>query len=211
MHAWKHAPLAALAAALLVPACHRPTTAVREPAEPADPVALGEHGAPARAPDVIWVPTPDPIVEEMLNLAKVKPGDVVYDLGCGDGRIVIAAARRGAAKAVGVDIDPQRIAEARENARQAGLADRVTFIEGDLFQVDFSDADVVTLYLLDEINLRLRPKILALRPGTRVVSHSFDMGDWKPEATEIVDGKEIFAWTVPEHPQRAQGRAPPAR
>lgn len=164
---------------------------------------------PARAPDVIYVPTPEPVVKAMLDLAKVKPGDVLYDLGCGDGRIVIAAAKRGA-RATGVDIDPERLREARANAREAGVEDKVTFVEGDLFKVDFSDADVVTLYLLPDLNLRLRPKILALRPGTRIVSHSFDMGDWKPEVTEHVDNRTVYAWTVPAggtpRPQARTGR-----
>ncbi len=202
----------ALAAALaamgaVAAACHRPTTA-RNAAEP-DGVQ-----APARAgqPDVIYVPTPDAVVEEMLRVADVKPGDVVYDLGCGDGRIVIAAAKRGARKAIGVDIDPERIQESWSNARAAGVADKVTFLQADLFQVDFSDADVVTLYLLPELNLRLRPKLLSLRPGARIVSHAFDMGDWKPDVTHVVEGKEVFAWTVPERPQRnVQARTPPAR
>jgi SAM-dependent methyltransferase len=194
MHRSKLVVSAVLTALVLAaPACHRSTTA-------------GER--PSREPDVVYVPTPDEVVKEMMDLAKVKPGDVVYDLGCGDGRIVIAAAKRGAAKAVGVDIDPDRIREARSNAREAGVADKVTFIEGDLFQMDFSDADVVTLYLLPDLNLKLRPKLLALRPGTRIVSHAFDMGDWKPEITQVVDGRDVFAWTVPERP-RAQARTPP--
>jgi SAM-dependent methyltransferase len=164
---------------------------------------------PSRPPDVIFVPTPEPVVEEMMKLADVKPGDVVYDLGCGDGRLVIAAAKRGAAKAVGVDIDPQRIKEARANAQQEGVADKVTFVQGDLFQMDFSDADVVTLYLLPDLNLKLRPKLLALRPGTRIVSHAFDMGDWKPEDERVVDGRTVYAWRVPEHGRRVQARTPP--
>lgn len=151
----------------------------------------------ARSPDVIFVPTPEAVVDEMMDLANVREGDVVYDLGCGDGRVVIAAAKRGARKAVGVDIDPERIAEANANARAEGVADRVTFVQGDLFELDFSDATVVTLYLLPELNLRLRPKLLALAPGTRVVSHAFDMGDWKPEKTAFVAGKEVFFWKVP--------------
>jgi len=200
--------LAAVLAALAVaaPGCHRPTTARDTSA------ATSDAQSPSRAgqPDVIYVPTPPAVVEEMLRLADVKPEDVVYDLGCGDGRIVIAAAKRGARKAVGVDIDPDRIQEAWSNARAAGVADRVTFIQADLFKVDFSDADVVTLYLLPELNLRLRPKLLSLHPGARIVSHAFDMGDWKPEVTRVVDGKEVFAWTVPERP-RVQARTPPAR
>jgi SAM-dependent methyltransferase len=199
MHRSHLAVCAALAAVVLAaPACRRPTAATE---------GSGAEG-PSRAPDVVYVPTPEPVVEEMMELAKVKPGDVVYDLGCGDGRIVIAAAKRGASKAVGVDIDPDRIREARANARAEGVADKVTFVQGDLFQMDFSDADVVTLYLLPDLNLRLRPKLLALRPGTRIVSHAFDMGDWKPEVTQVVDGRDVFAWTVPERAPRAQARTP---
>ncbi len=152
---------------------------------------------PARDPDVVFVPTPEAVVEAMMDLARVGPGDVVYDLGCGDGRLVIAAAKRGARKAVGVDIDPERIREAQENARSERVQDKVTFVEGDLFELDFSDATVVTLYLLPELNLRLRPKLLALAPGTRVVSHAYDMGDWKPDRTRRVAGKTVYAWTVP--------------
>jgi SAM-dependent methyltransferase len=153
---------------------------------------------PAREPDVHYVPTPDDVVAKMLDLARVRPGDVVYDLGCGDGRIVVEAARRGAKKAVGVDIDPARVAEAKENVGKAGVQDRARIVEGDLFEQDLSDATVVTLYLLPELNLRLRPKLLALRPGTRIVSHAFDMGDWKPERQTTVDGKSVYLWTVPQ-------------
>jgi SAM-dependent methyltransferase len=162
--------------------------------------------SPARDPDVIFVPTPEHVVEEMMSLARVGPGDVVYDLGCGDGRLVIAAAKRGAKKAVGVDIDPERIREARENARGARVQDKVLFVEGDLFAMDISDATVVTLYLLPELNLRLRPKLLALAPGTRIVSHAYDMGDWAPDQTAHVAGKTVYAWTVPaRRTSRAHG------
>ncbi len=158
--------------------------------------------APAHEPDVVFVPTPERVVEAMLDLARVGPDDVVYDLGCGDGRIVIAAAKRGARKAVGVDIDPERIAEAEANAEHAGVKRKVQLIEGDLFRQDLRDATVVTLYLLPELNLRLRPRLLQLRPGTRIVSHAFDMGDWKPEATAQVDGKTVYLWTVPARASR---------
>jgi len=194
----KLAVAAALAAVLLLPV-GRPSAASDTPA------------ASTRKPDVIWVPTPDAVVDEMLELAAVEPGDVVYDLGCGDGRIVIAAAKRGASKAVGVDIDPERIDQAWANARAAGVADQVKFVQADLFEMDFSDADVVTLYLLPDLNLKLRPKILALRPGTRIVSHAFDMGDWKPAVERTVDGKTVYAWTVPDHAPRVQARTPPQR
>jgi SAM-dependent methyltransferase len=150
--------------------------------------------------DVPYVPTPQTVVDAMLSLAAVTKDDVVYDLGCGDGRIVISAAKKHGARGVGVDIDPDRIQEANANAKTAGVSDRVKFIEQDLFQTDFKDASVVTLYLLPDINLKLRPKLLSeLKPGTRVVSHAFDMGDWKPDKTESVDGnRTIYFWIIPE-------------
>jgi ubiquinone/menaquinone biosynthesis C-methylase UbiE len=153
---------------------------------------------PALARDVPYVPTPERVVDKMLELAKVGPSDVVYDLGSGDGRIVIAAARKHGARGVGIDIDPQRVREARENARKAGVADRVEFREGDLFKADISAATVVTLYLLSGVNLQLRPKLFSeLKPGTRVVSHAFDMGDWKPIATEKVGSSTVYYWVIP--------------
>jgi SAM-dependent methyltransferase len=170
--------------------------------------ATGEAAAEVRVPDVIYVPTPERVVSTMLELADVRRGDVVYDLGCGDGRIVVAAAKAGAAKAVGIDIDPERVAEARENVRAAGVADRASILEGDLFQLDLRDADVVTLYLLPELNLRLRPKLLGLKPGTRIVSHAFDMGDWTPDRVAHVDGKTVYMWTVPPR-ARTQARTGP--
>jgi SAM-dependent methyltransferase len=157
--------------------------------------------SPTRRPDVIYVPTPRTVVEEMLRLADVQADDLVYDLGSGDGRIVIAAARDRGAHGVGIDIDPRRVREATENAKLAGVSDRVEFRQQDLFETDFSDATVVTLYLLPDLNLKLRPKILQeLKPGTRIVSHSFDMGDWQPEQVVEVDGRTIYYWTVPENP-----------
>lgn len=151
-----------------------------------------------RGPDVIFVPTPTEVVEAMLKAAKVTKNDVVYDLGCGDGRIVITAAKEYGARGIGIDIDPQRIAEARANAEKAGITDRVKFLEQDLFETDFHEATVVTLYLLPSLNLKLRPKLLKeLKPGTRIVSHAFDMGDWKPEQEIDVDGRTVYMWTVP--------------
>ena len=156
------------------------------------------QGKESRPLDVPYVPTNQKVVKAMLKLAKVKKSDVVYDLGCGDGRIVITAAKDYGASGVGVDIDPQRIKEANENAKKAKVADKVKFVEGDLFEMDFSKATVVTLYLLPAINLKLRPKLLEqLKPGTRIVSHAFDMGDWKPEQTRVVEGATIYFWTVP--------------
>lgn len=150
------------------------------------------------ARDVPFVPTPEPVVRAMLKLAKVGPNDLVYDLGSGDGRIVITAAKELGARGVGVDIDPERIADGRENAKRAGVQNRVKFIESDLFKVDLRPATVVTLYLLPDVNLRLRPKLLAeLRPGTPVVSHSFDMGDWEPEVSQTVNGSTIYLWHIP--------------
>ncbi|HEY8553992.1 MAG TPA: class I SAM-dependent methyltransferase [Burkholderiales bacterium] len=154
--------------------------------------------APAFARDVPFVPTPQPVVEAMLELAEIDKNDVVYDLGSGDGRIVITAAKKYGARGVGVDIDPERIAEGRENARAAGVEDKVKFIEGDLFQVDLRPATAVTLYLLPDVNLKLRPKLLKeLRPGTPVVSHSFSMGDWEPEKTVTVNGSTLYLWHIP--------------
>jgi SAM-dependent methyltransferase len=159
--------------------------------------------------DVPYVPTPQEVVDEMLTLANVTKDDVVYDLGCGDGRLVITAVKKfGAKRGVGVDIDPERIRESNENAKVAGVTDRVEFRVQNLFETDFKEATVVTLYLLPDVNLKLRPKLLAeLKPGTRIVSHAFDMGDWKPEKTVTVEpGKQrVYFWTVP-----AKGATPPA-
>jgi SAM-dependent methyltransferase len=159
---------------------------------------------PARAPDVPYVPTPQDVVDQMLNMAELKPGDVHYDLGCGDGRIVVTAAKRGAKKAVGVDINPERIKESNANANAAGVNDKVRFVIDDLFTMDFKDADVVTLYLLPAVNLKLRPRLLdELKPGTRVVSHDFDMGDWKPDEEAEVNADDegrqhrLYLWTIP--------------
>jgi SAM-dependent methyltransferase len=154
---------------------------------------------PKHTPDVPYVPTPDAIVQGMLKLANVQKSDVVYDLGCGDGRIVITAAKLYGAHGVGVDINPERIREARLNAKQAGVEDLVKFVEGDLFEADIHNATVVTLYLLPSVNLKLRPKLMSdLKPGTRVVSHAFDMGDWKAEKRDDVDGRPVYFWTIPE-------------
>ena len=179
--------LIALAAAALAAPASMPPVALVHP-----------DAASARRPDVIYVPTPQPVVEGMLKLAKVHKGDVLYDLGSGDGRIPITAAKRYGIRAVGIDIDPERIAEAKANAKEAGVTDRVTFREADLFKSDISEASVVTLYLLQSLNEKLRPKLLAeLKPGTRIVSHAFSMGEWEPEVTQEVDGNTIYLWTVP--------------
>ncbi len=146
-----------------------------------------------RVPDVHFVPTPDEVVMEMLNMARVVKNDVVYDLGCGDGRIVITAAKTYGARGVGVDIDPVRIQESKENALKAGVTDRVRFTQQDLFKTDFSEATVVFLYLLPELNLELRPKLLReLKPGSRIISHEFDMGDWKPDNSGVVRNVKLY-------------------
>jgi len=154
---------------------------------------------PAVRLDVPFVPTPEEVVAQMIKLAKVTKNDVIYDLGSGDGRIVIAAVKQSGARGVGVDIDPRRIEEANENATKAGVADRVKFVQQDLFKADIRPATVVTLYLLPDINLKLLPKLLAeLRPGTRIVSHNFHMGDWKPQQTVQVGNHTVFYWEVPK-------------
>jgi len=149
--------------------------------------------------DVPYVPSPNPVVDGMLKLAGVTATDTVYDLGCGDGRIVIAAAKSYGAKGVGVDINPERIEEARVNAKNAKVEDKVRFEENDLFRANIANATVVTLYLLPDVNERLKPKLMKeLKPGTRIVSHSFDMGDWKPDRDELIDGRHIYLWTIPK-------------
>jgi len=146
--------------------------------------------------DVIWVPTPMNLVEAMLDLAQVNRNDYLVDLGSGDGRIPIAAAKRGL-RALGVEYNPDMVAIAREKAKKEGVADRATFLEGDIFETDFSRATVVTMYLLSDLNLRLRPTILGMKPGTRVVSHSFTMGDWQEDAQVDVEGGTAYLWIVP--------------
>ncbi len=156
-------------------------------------------GKQLRSPDVVYVPTPHEAVDAMLKVAKVGPNDVVYDLGSGDGRIpIIAVQKYNAARAIGIDINPERIREAQANLKSAGAGDRVRFLNEDLFEANISDATVVTLYLLPSLNLKLLPKLLAeLKPGTRIVSHAFDMGRWKPQQTLKVDGSTVYFWTIP--------------
>ncbi len=146
--------------------------------------------------DVIWVPTPEELVSAMLDMARVTAADFVMDLGSGDGRIAIAAAKRGA-RAMGIEYNPDMVALSRENAQEAGVADRATFRQADIFETDFSKATVVTMYLLPDLNLRLRPKILELKPGTRVVSHAFTMDDWEPDQTADVEYRTAYLWIVP--------------
>jgi SAM-dependent methyltransferase len=166
---------------------------------------------PPRRPDVMFVASDPLVIDAMIDLAKITRSDVVYDLGCGDGRILIAAARRTGARGVGIDIDPVRIAEATAAARAAGVGDKVRFVEGDFFDpsIAIGDATVVTLFLLPELNRRLRPRLLRdLRPGTRVVSNSFDMGAaWAPDKTAQAGDFVVYLWTIPARdPRRAEAR-----
>ena len=175
-------------------------------------VAVGVHAqtaAPQKAPDVPFVPTDEKIVTKMLEMAQVTKTDHLIDLGSGDGRIVITAAKRYGARGMGVEIDPALVQKARENAQAAGVADRATFVEGDLFEANIRDATVITMYLLPDLNMRLRPKLLNdLKPGTRIVSHNYDLGDWKPArtATVSVGGIEhtVYFWVVPPRAARTK-------
>ena len=153
--------------------------------------------------DVMWLPTPDAMVERMLRMAKTTSSDVVYDLGAGDGRLPIVAAKAFGATAVGIEYDGELAALARRNAERAGVAGKVTIVRGDIFKEDFSRATVVTLYLLPDLNQQLRPSLLAMKPGTRVVSHAWDMGEWEPDATSRIGESEAFLWIVPA---RVEGR-----
>jgi 2-polyprenyl-3-methyl-5-hydroxy-6-metoxy-1,4-benzoquinol methylase len=161
-----------------------------------------------RQPDVIYVPTRQSVVDAMLKVTGVKAGDVLYDLGCGDGRIPVSAAKLGA-RAVCIDIDPRRTAEANENVKKNNVGDRVRVLNQDLFATDISEATVVSLYLLPSLNLKLRPTLWkTLKPGTRIVSHDFDMGDWKPEQTLSVDGATVYYWTItPDLAKKASAEA----
>jgi len=177
-------------------ACAQAPRPARDIGQSDPPTFVAEPSGGSRVPDVIYVPTPEPVVQAMLELVRPGPRDLVFDLGCGDARIVIAAAKRYGARGVCVDIDPDRIAEARDNVRRAGVADRIQIVQGDLFELDLSRATVITLYLLPDLNLMLRPKLEKLPRGTRIVSHAFDMGDWTPDRKLTVADKEIFFWVV---------------
>jgi SAM-dependent methyltransferase len=164
------------------------------------PVVAQQPQAPLRKPDIFYLPTPQTVVEAMLEMAKVSGSDIIYDLGSGDGRIPITAAKKYGARAIGIDIDPQRIQEANANAKEAGVTDKVRFVNADIYEYDFSDATVVTLYLLPALNEKLIPQLKKLKPGTRIVSHAFMMGStgeaWPHERSQEVDGKMIYYWTV---------------
>jgi len=175
----------AFSAAAQSPPSATPST---QPYEP----QIGQAGK-----DVIWVPSPDDVVERMLRMAQTTPQDFVVDLGSGDGKIAIAAARIFGARALGIEFNPDMVRLSRDNARKAGVADRVDFVHGDFFKFDFRKATVLTMYLLPDLNLKLRPKILSLRPGTRVVSHSFHMDEWEPDEMSTLEGKRAYFWVVP--------------
>jgi hypothetical protein len=147
--------------------------------------------------DVVWVPTPDEVVERMLTMAQTKPEDFVIDLGAGDGKIAIAAAKKFGAKSMGVEYNPEMVAFAQKNAQAAGVTGKAQIVHGDIFATDFTQATVLTMYLLPSLNMRLRPQILAMRPGTRVVTHAFNMEDWEPDESSDVDGRRVYFWVVP--------------
>jgi 16S rRNA A1518/A1519 N6-dimethyltransferase RsmA/KsgA/DIM1 with predicted DNA glycosylase/AP lyase activity len=194
-------------ASLILAGCGQQVTNQAE-AKPSNPenstIQVQETSTPEaqpqeRSPDVVYVPTPQAVVDKMLELAKVGKDDILFDLGSGDGRIPITAAKKFGTRGTGIDIDPARVKEANANAKKEGVSDKVQFRQQDLFKSDFSKATVVTLYLLPELNVKLRPQLFKqLKPGTRIVSHAFDMGDWKPEKVVQVDGKTVYYWTVPE-------------
>lgn len=207
--------LPVLIAMLALPACMQqaPSPAAAVPAPVASPPLPADPPRHAPRRDVIFVPTPRPVVDAMLDLAGIGPDDVLYDLGSGDGRIPIAAAQRYGIRAVGVEIDPELVELARANARAAGVSDRVRFVERDMFLTDVREATVVTLFLLDRLNLQLRPKLLEeLSPGARIVSHRFGMGAWVPDATREIGRDTVYLWRVPtREPEAAAEGAPPER
>jgi SAM-dependent methyltransferase len=173
------------------------------------PLALSQAPPPTKptkTPDVIYVPTPQDVVEKMLELAEVKKGDLVYDLGCGDGRIVVTAAKKFGCKAVGFDIDPQRVRESLENVKKNGVEKLVQIKEADIFTLDLSDANVITLYLLPDLNVRLIPQLQKLKPGSRIVSHQFDMRGVKPKKVVQVpvNGQthQVYLWVTPLEKER---------
>jgi len=178
--------LAALLAASLLVAL--PAAAQQKPYEP----QIGQAGK-----DVIWVPTPDEVVDRMLTMAQVTKDDVVYDLGAGNGKIAIAAAKKFGARATGIEYNPDMAKHAQGNVVAAGVSDRARILQGDIFATNFSEATVVTMYLLPGLNMRLRPTLLAMKPGTRVVSHSFTMEDWEADEISSMDGRRAYFWVVP--------------
>lgn len=202
--------LGALGAAVATTSIARASGALAQPTVAPQPGYLPEVGQSGK--DVIWVPTPETLVARMLRMARVTGADFLIDLGAGDGRIAIAAARDFRARARGIEFNPDMVELSRRNAAAAGVADRVEFVRADLFQTDLDEASVITMYLLPSINMKLRPKLLELRPGTRVVSHAFDLGDWVADETARADNRVAYLWIVParlegtwvvEHPGRS--------
>jgi len=189
---WRAAPI--LAAALLASALVVDSAFVAQAAGPAKDYApsVGQEGK-----DVIWVPTPQALVDRMLEIAGTKPTDYVVDLGSGDGRTVITAAKKYGARALGIEYNPDMVELAKRNAEKEGVSDKAQFMKADIFQTDFSKATVLNLYLLPSLNVKLRPTILNMRPGTRVVSHAFTMDDWQADQVESADGRTAYMWIVP--------------
>ncbi len=181
------APLAVLLAVLALPGAGQ----VKPGDEPYQPTP-GQAGK-----DVVWIPTPDALVTRMLEAVKIRKDDLVYDLGSGDGKIPIAAAKDYGVKAVGIEYNPEMAEFARRNVKRAGVENLVSIITGDIFVEDFSKATVVTMYLLPQLDIKLRPIILRMRPGTRVTSHQFDMGDWEPDQHLMLDTRDAYVWVVP--------------
>ncbi|MBB1089140.1 class I SAM-dependent methyltransferase [Lysobacter sp. SG-8] len=173
-------------------------TGAPPPAATLTSIAPTDTPRPERTPDVVYVATPQAVVDVMLEMARVGEDDVLYDLGSGDGRIPITAARRWGTRGIGIEIHPMRVREANLAAFNAGVHERVRFLVADMFEMDISEATVVTLYLLPDLNLRLRPKLLRLAPGTRIVTHNYHMGDWAPDAHRIVGDSVVYLWTVPD-------------
>ncbi|HEV7392050.1 MAG TPA: class I SAM-dependent methyltransferase, partial [Burkholderiales bacterium] len=189
---WRAAPLLALVAlsyalALSVPAAAQPAAGSKDFTP-----SVGQEGK-----DVIWVPTPQSLVDRMLQMADTKSTDFVVDLGAGDGRTVITAAKKFGARALGIEYNPDMVELAKRNAEKEGVAGRAQFIRADIFQTDFTQATVLTLYLLPSLNVKLRPTILNMKPGTRVVSHAFTMDDWQPDQVESSEGRTAYMWIVP--------------
>ncbi len=182
----------------LTAGCAQNTETTKDP-EPVEDTEQTEQATSSKDPDVPYVPTPQPVVNRMLELANVDEDDVVYDLGSGDGRIVVTAAEKYGARGIGIEIDPERIKEARKNAEEAGVTELVEFRQQDLFETDLTEATVVTLYLLPDINIKLRPKLFEeLAPGTPVVSHDFDMDEWEPDTTVEMGTDVVYLWHIPE-------------
>ena len=188
---WRHAPVVVAALVFVVAGVFASGTTYAQTKKEFEPV-VGQEGK-----DVIWVPTPQALVERMLQMAKVTPSDYVIDLGSGDGRTVITAAKKFGVSALGIEYNPDMVALSKRNAKKEGVAGRAEFMKADIFATDFSKATVITMYLLPQLNLKLRPTLLNMKPGTRVVSHAFNMDDWQPDQTASVENRMAYLWIVP--------------